>query len=379
MIARQLPGIGIALLLAGACLISEAALSASVAPQGEPIDLVISLDTSGTMRGLIDSTRIKIWEIINDLAEAEPTPNLRVAILTYGNQTGSPADGWGRIETGLTADLDLVSERLFALESRGANEYVGRAIQTALERLEWSESENALKLLFVAGNESADQELDVDFREMSEAARERNILLSAIFCGQPDHADAASWREMAQLADGQFTAIDHTTPTVVVPTRFDNSLSELGALMNKTYIPVGKEGKAWRRSLAKEDENASSLGAAVAATRAMTKASPLYSPDWDLVNSVDQGRVDLASIAVRELPREMSGMTTEERFLYVDEMREARLELRQRIAELGIERRRAVANRTAAFGARNPRSFDEVVRGTIREQARENGFDFPEE
>ena len=346
---------------------------------GESIDLVIALDTSGTMRGLIESTRVKIWEIINDLAQAEPTPRLRVAILTYGNQAGSRADGWVRVETDLTADLDLVSERLFALKSRGANEYVGRVIKTALERLDWSQSENALKLLFIAGNESADQDPDVDFREMSEAAREQDILLSAIFCGRPDHADAVSWREMATLADGQFVAIDHNVPAAVVPTRFDRDLSELGALMNETYIPIGKEGKARNKSLARQDKNALGLGPAVAATRAITKASPFYAPEWDLVNSLDADRIDLAVIEDHQLPRSMRGMTTEERLLFVNDMREIRAGLRRRIAELSVDRRRAVSDRMAAFGAEDARSFDQVVRRTIREKARKRGFHFPED
>ena len=52
---------------------------------GRDVDLAICLDTSGSMDGLIDAARQKIWSIVNDLALAEPAPKLHVALLTYGN------------------------------------------------------------------------------------------------------------------------------------------------------------------------------------------------------------------------------------------------------------------------------------------------------
>ncbi len=354
---------------------------ASYEEPGEPIDLVIALDVSGTMKPLIDSARVKLWEVINDLATAEPTPSLRVALLTYGNQTGTPASGWVRVESDLTADLDLISERLFALRSRGAEEYVGRVIKTAIEELSWSDSSQALRFLFVAGNEPADQDDDFDFRRMSEAARSEGIVLSAVFCGRPEHRDASSWREMAELAQGEFAAIDHRGPVWVESSPVDGELAELGALLNDTYVPLGKEGKARKKSRAKQDDNARRLGPAVAATRAQTKATPLFASNWDLVDAVQAGRVDLATLDERELPRSLRGMTAEERQIFVDEMRELRDELRLRIAALGIERQRTISEKLAAAGynAAPSRSFDQVLRRTIRERAQEKGFLFPEE
>src|SRR6185503_7107640 len=58
----------------------------AAAPQEKKVvELAICLDTSGSMEGLINAARQKLWEIVNDLALAKPTPALRVALLTYGN------------------------------------------------------------------------------------------------------------------------------------------------------------------------------------------------------------------------------------------------------------------------------------------------------
>lgn len=113
----------------------------------EVIEVAIILDTSGSMESLIDAARLKLWEVVQDLSLLEPTPILRVAILTYGNGKNESQRGWVRIETDLTGDLDLVSERLFELKSEGGTEYVGRALQAALEGLTWASSTDALRLI----------------------------------------------------------------------------------------------------------------------------------------------------------------------------------------------------------------------------------------
>ena len=58
---------------------------------GKPIDLVICLDVSGSMNGLIDSAKIRLWDVVNELARMKPTPNLRVGLYTYG-ATRYPAE-----------------------------------------------------------------------------------------------------------------------------------------------------------------------------------------------------------------------------------------------------------------------------------------------
>lgn len=341
----------------------------------DPIDLVIVLDTSGTMRGLIDSARIGLWDIVNDLAIAEPTPRLRVGLVSYGNQAGSPANGWVRVEVDLTDDLDLFSERLFALESRGANEYVGRALETALEKLSWSSSDRALRFLFLAGNEPPDQDPTVRYQDMSELARQHGIVFSAVFCGPEASPEAAGWKDMATLAEGHFASINHNLAAAVTATPLDSQLIELGDLMNETFVPYGQEGKARSKTRSREDKNARKQGAAVAAARAMTKASPVYSIAGDLVEAYEQGIVDVTA-ENKDLPRSLRAMAPEQRVAFLEDMSRIRSELRERIAEIGMERRRIASENTAAH---DPRTFDRVLRSTIRERAREAGFHFPEE
>src|SRR5207248_9263702 len=91
---------------------------------GKSIDVVICLDVSNSMDGLIASAKTKLWDIVNELAKAKPTPNLRVGLYSYGNDNYPREIGWIRKEVDLTTDLDKVSEKLFGLTTRGGTEYV---------------------------------------------------------------------------------------------------------------------------------------------------------------------------------------------------------------------------------------------------------------
>jgi hypothetical protein len=116
------------------------------------VDLVIALDVSGSMEGLIESAKQRLWDITNELARARPVPALRVAILSYGNPAYGEQAGYVRVDLPFTGDLDAVNATLFAFRTDGGDEYVARAIQTSLDTLQWSPKRDALRIVFVAGN-----------------------------------------------------------------------------------------------------------------------------------------------------------------------------------------------------------------------------------
>ena len=356
--------------------LSPARATAATYESDVSIDVAIALDVSGSMRGLIDAARLKLWEIVNDLSTAEPAPRLRVALLTYGNQRGSAQSGWARIETDFTDDLDLVSERLFALQSRGADEYVGRVLKLALQDLSWTGSPDALRLLFLAGNEEVDQDPLIDYRHLALDAPRGEIQLSAVFCGVEQAPAAAGWKEMAELATGRFATIDHHSRTVLVKTPYDRELAELGDLLSETFIGLGDEGKSRKRTQLKQDANARRHGLAVAASRAVTKSGRCYSPQWELATAYRAGEVDVYEVQGADLPPVMRRMEIDERMYYLEDLLAVRAELEARIGELGRARRGYVDEQMTARGIDSSRAFDNVVRQTIRQEAKMLGLTF---
>ncbi len=384
-LSRQKLMIGVlfmSMLPAAALALDEPAAepSAPWAPERpwEVIEVAIALDTSDSMKALIDAVRQQHWEIVHDLTLVEPTPALRVALLTYGHGKNDPEAGWVRVETGLTQDLDLVSERLFALTTGGGSEYVARVLQVALEGLAWTPSEAALKLIFVGGNEAADQDPQVDFRAMTEVARREGISVQPIFCGSAGNERSETWHELAELAQTELAAIDHRAGTVVVKSPVDAELAKLSAAINETYVPLGDEGRKRLEKQAQQDENARKLSPAAAAGRAQVKTSRMYSSGWDLVDALEAGTVDLYELEESELPERLRQMSFEDRELYVEEQRLRREELRQQIAELGEQRRQFVAEQIEVKGLDVSRAFDTAVRRALREKLEEKGFRVPQ-
>ena len=72
-------------LILAALALFPLSLRAAPADAGKPVDIVVCLDTSNSMDGLIDSAKRKLWAIVNDLAKVEPTPVLRVALYSYAH------------------------------------------------------------------------------------------------------------------------------------------------------------------------------------------------------------------------------------------------------------------------------------------------------
>src|SRR6266545_6474650 len=78
------------ILLAGAVALLAArtfALDKSEKPQPKPdrprMEVLFVLDTTGSMSGLIEGAKQKIWSIANEMIRAKPTPELRLGLVAY--------------------------------------------------------------------------------------------------------------------------------------------------------------------------------------------------------------------------------------------------------------------------------------------------------
>lgn len=355
---------------------SSAVLASDAKDATRPVDLAICLDTSGSMNGLIDSARQRIWAIVNDLALAKPTPRLRVALLTFGNDGHSPEKGWVTIDVPFTEDLDLVSQKLFALTTNGGTELVGRVVDSAIRQLEWTPAPGTLKVLVVAGNESADQDAEVPFRDACRRAIGADVVVNSIYCGNPADELAPAWKEVATLADGQFAAIDQAAGTVAIASPFDVEIATLGAKLNETYVPMGAAGAEGKLNQTLQDSNAVGTNTAVAASRAQTKATDLYRCSWDMVDACRDGLVKIEDVKEADLPEALKKMSVEERKKHIAEMQSKRAAIQKSIAEASAKRDAFVLEESKKSALDSSRAFDYAVREAIRSQAVAKGFRF---
>ncbi len=346
-------------------------------PDRPDVDLVIALDVSGSMSGLLDSAKQRLWDIVNELGRAQPQPRLRVAILSYGNPSYGADTGYVRLDRPFTTDLDAVNETLFAFRTNGGDEYVARAVHTSIRRLQWSTEPGALRIMFIAGNESAEQDPLIPIQRAAKLATENGIIVNTIYCGAEGDNVSEGWAKVANLTQGMYASIDQNAAAVAnIATPMDAQLAALNQELNKTYVPYGRHGKRYRDNQLAQDENAAKMSAPALASRTVTKAGALYNgAEWDLVDALEAGR-KLEEVEKKDLPAEMQSMEALEREQFVKEQSEKRQRLEAEIVKLDEERRSYIAEKRREAEASGPKGLDEVILEGLRRLAMDKGFTF---
>lgn len=308
------------------------------------IKVALLLDTSNSMDGLIDQAKSQLWQIVNELSYARcrhEEPNLEIALYEYGNDNLAAGNGYIRKVLAFTPDLDDVSKELFALRTNGGSEYCGTVITAALSELDWGNDADDLKMVFIAGNEPFTQG-KIDYRDASLQAREKDIVVNTIFCGNHEQGIHTQWKDGADLAYGDYMSIDHNKETVHIATPYDDLILQLNIKLNGTYVPYGYRGQEKAEVQMAQDQNAQSSGKGSAVGRTVTKSSKFYkNSSWDLVDAVEEETVELEELIEQEvsLPKELQGKSAREIQAYVESKLKERKKIQEEIAQLSEQRR----------------------------------------
>ena len=346
-------------------------------PKAKKIKLAILLDTSNSMDGLIDQAKSQLWNIVNEMAKAKCDnikPDIEIALYEYGNDNLNNREGYIRLVTPLTNDLDKISQDLFALRTCGGSEFCGHVIQTALDQLDWNEDGNDLQVIFIAGNEPFTQG-NVDYREACKKAGLYNIFVNTIFCGDFDEGVRTYWKDGADIANGSYMSIEHNRKTVYIDTPFDKDITELNKKLNETYIPYGSMGASKQFNQVAQDNNAEYYGTANMVNRAVSKSQYVYCNDsWDLVDASSNENFDIEKIDNKDLPEDMRGMNRVEKLNYISSNKTKRQKLQQEILELNSKRLTYISEKQKEAG--NENMLDNAMIRAIHEQAAKINFVF---
>ncbi len=341
------------------------------------IQVAICLDVSNSMDGLIDQTKSQLWKMVNELAtskKGEVTPDIELALYEYGNSGLSATNGYIRQVTKLTTDLDLISEKLFALTTNGGDEYCGWTISDVTKDLKWSESNDDLKLIIIAGNEPFNQG-KIDYKESCKAAIAKGIMINTIHCGDYETGVRTFWKDGADLADGKYMNINQDAKVVHVETPFDTEILKLNQELNKTYIGYGNAGKSRIVMQEVQDNNAASYGAANNVERAVSKSKKAYKNDeWDLVDAMAKDEEILEEVEKEALPEVMQEMDKKERKEFIETKSKKRTEVQTKINDLNKKRKKFIAEKETENGENL--TLDNVMLKAIREQAKNKNYKF---
>jgi hypothetical protein len=338
------------------------------------VQICLLLDTSNSMDGLIRQAKSELWRIVNRLSmlhKRGENIRLQVALYEYGNNSLSARSGYIRQVTPFTEDLDLLSEKLFSLDTNGGSEYCGHVIGSSLNRLSWNNSKEGLKLIFIAGNEPFNQG-EVSYEAACSWAAERDVIVNTIYCGDYQTGIDTLWQRGAILGKGNYFAIDSDRMTIGIPTPYDDELIRLNGQINRTYVPYGSSGQEKRARQEAQDMNAASLAAPVQVERAVTKSTSLYkSKDWDLVDADD---ATVEKLDRKQLPAELQKMSRTELKSYVGQQKKEREGLKSQIADLSRKRDEFMKRKEVEVAGRQ--SLGSAIVDNLRTQAEAKHFTF---
>jgi hypothetical protein len=339
------------------------------------IDIVFCVDCSGSMGPVIETAKQKVWAIVNEVAKAKPSPELRIGLIGYGNAAGPFRT------TPLSNDLDDVYKNLLPFDDKlGGDEYVGLAIHRATTEMKWSEGKKVVKIIYVVGNETAHQgPPEFDYTKTAPAAIAQGIMVNAIYCGSYDYATAPpTWREFAKLADGQYMEIAEKGGAITVATPFDKELNDLSGKLNTTYVGYGAHRREKVAAQAAADASSAGLSPSSGADRASAKSSSQYNnAGWDLIDARKNDKnFDLKKVKEEDLPEELKKLSPDERVKYVDAKAKEREEIGKQIKEIAVKRDAYIKDEVQKRGLTTDKAFDEAVKKSITEQAGKKGFEF---
>jgi hypothetical protein len=358
-------------------------LQTVVAPLPPPakapvIEVAFVLDTTGSMSGLIEGAKQKIWSVANQLASGSPTPKIRIALVGYRDR----GDAYVTRIHGLTDDIDGVYAKLQAFEAGGGGdtpESVNQALHEAVNHLGWSSGQDVYKVIFLVGDAPPhlDYQDDVQYTTSVRLARERGIVVNTVQCGTLAEATPI-WREIASSGSGRYAAIRQDGGMLALETPHDADLARLNAELGDTVVAYG--GASDRAEIEAKRNRALAADAPAAASRLGFLAKTggrVNSGKADLLDALNEGMVALDEVAPDALPEPLRELSRDEREAFVADKQEKRKSLLEQIRSLSRQRDDYVSQeqkRRAEAGEDD--GFDQEVLGAIKDQAASKGITY---
>ena len=329
------------------------------------VDAVFVLDTTGSMAGLIDGAKRKIWAIANRVVSGQPRPDVRLGLVAYRDR----GDAYVTKSWALTKDIDVVQEALAGLEANGGGdspEHVNQALADAIRRMQWDGGTKVLRLLFLVGDAPPHEEYDdgLDSRALAREATQRGIIVNAIRCGT-DGATEQAWTAIASAAGGRYASIAQDGGVVAVATPYDDELRGLNEELADSVMAygTGAERRATRRKLS----NRKTLAAPAAAEAAAFSAKSGRLDSGDLLTALDEGAVDFDGLAPEAMPEPMRKLDKKAQRSFIEKKRVARTALKQKILKAAKRRESYLVKEEEKQGAKD--GFDGQVVDMLRNQA----------
>jgi Mg-chelatase subunit ChlD len=356
----------------------------SIAPfanERPEIEVVFVLDTTGSMGGLIQAAKEKIWSIASTMAAAQPAPLIRMGLVAYRDR----GDQYVTRVVDLSEDLDSVYATLMDFQADGGGdgpESVNQALYDAVHSMSWSSNRNGYRAIFLVGDAPPhmDYQDEVKYPQTLTVAMERGIVINTVQCGGETET-LNVWRQIARLGDGSYFQVEQGGSAVVIATPFDEKIASLSGELDDTRLYYGsaeEKVKQQAKLAAAAKARAESSPATLArrgAFNASAGGAANFLGEGELVEDVASGRVELSKLDKAMLPEPLQAMAPAAQEALVKAQAVKREELKQEIQDLTAQRKDYLREKVAAAGGARM-SLDESIYQAVRAQAGKKGFEY---
>ncbi len=331
------------------------------------VEVVFCLDTTGSMSGLIEGAKQKIWSIVNQIASGRPIPEIKVGLLGYRDR----GDKYVTKMFPLTTDLDEVNKNLREFKAEGGGdipESVNQALNESVVKFAWSKDKDTLRIIFLVGDAPPHMDYadDVKYAETCKLASTQGIIINTVVCGN-DAAAKKAWMEICAAAAGSFAQIAQDGGVKQIDTPYDKELATINGKLLKTNLCYGLE-KDRRIGQAKNEAAKKLPGAGgVAADSAGFRAKAGRVAANDLLDDLKDGKTKLENVKEDQLPDELKKLKPEERKAYIEKLKKERDDLKVKALELDKKRLEFIKKKLAE--SKDKDGFDNQILKTLRKQA----------
>lgn len=346
------------------------------------LEMVFVIDTTGSMGGLIDGAKQKVWSIINDVMRKESHPNVRVGLVAYRDK----GDEYVTQVLPITEDLDKVYTHLMAYSANGGGdepENVRRGLADGVKKAGWStQGDKLAQIVFLVGDApphtNYQEEPDV-LVTTAEAVR-KNMIINTIQCGNLS-GTAEVWQQIARRGEGKYFAIAQDGGVQAISTPYDTRLAELANKLGQTYVPYGGGGGAKGETYRREqkarqvstEDNVSANAAMVAqADRAANKAINSVAYVGDLLQDLENGTTKVDQVKQEDLPEDLKKLSSAERKKEIEKRLAERKKMRVEI--LSLSKQRTDFIEAERKKSKQQDGFDAAVANALKEQLTKRGI-----
>jgi len=361
--------------LALVCAVLPFSAALAQAAAKPTIEVAFVLDTTGSMGGLIEGAKRKIWSIATAIADGNAVADIRMGLVTYRDI----GDDYVTTTYDLTTDIQDLYANLLAVKARGGGDWpesVNEALDVAINKLQWTPGNEARRIVFLVGDAPPhmDYAQDTKYPTTLAVAKQKNIVVNAVLAGSARDTERV-WRDIAQNGNGRFIPIPQDGgEVVVIETPFDDEIIILQNEINGTVIPYGPRALQ-KRTEEKARQLSEVAAAAPAAATDMASylnkrsvaSSEAITGGGDLVSDISSGRRKLDTVKDEELPETLRKLPPAQRSAMLEEKQKTRAALNVKLAGLVAKRDAFVAEHRAKTPQKQS-SFDRVVEETLKKQ-----------